>query len=156
MDSEMDEDFEVVKPKPVARKPVAPKPAATLALAPKPAMVAKPKAAPAVAPPAAAPVAPAKPAESEPLSLAARLAGRFQQLTVKPATSGTAAADAALPPPAGPTATFEFDDEDITSPAPAAVKARSKVAGAARPQVWGRHDCLVLPSIGQACLINGW
>lgn len=135
-----DDDFEPVKPKPVAaKKPAAPKPMAIAAApaAPKPAAP-KPKpstssqgAVPVVAPKPVA--APEKPQESEPLSLAARLAGRFQQLTVKPVASGSVST-AAQPPPAAEAkqaiSAYQFDDDDITSPAPVAAKTKSKVFGA--------------------------
>ncbi len=133
-----DEDFEAAAPKPkpaaaAARKPpAAQKPAATgAAAAPKPAATSKPVEPAAPVPPPAAAAAPplAKPEESEPLSLAARLAGRFQKLAVAGAPQVVAASKE---PPA-----ISLDDDDITSPAPpvAAVKAKARAAPAAKATV---------------------
>ena len=134
-----DDDFEPVKPKPVAaRKPAAPKPMA-IAAAPAAQKPAAPKPKPFTSSQGAAVVAPKpvsapeKPQESEPLSLAARLAGRFQQLTVKPVASGSVSTAAQLPPATEAKqaiSAYQFDDDDITSPAPVAAKAKSKVIGA--------------------------
>ncbi|GAX77591.1 hypothetical protein CEUSTIGMA_g5035.t1 [Chlamydomonas eustigma] len=156
-DTDEDEEYEqkmAAKPKPtIVRKalpsaggtgrPTAPTSSDSTAVV-APALAVKPKPVPAskkatAAQPPQPPQPAAKPADSEPLSLAARLAGRFQKLAMVPAAS-TASASMAAPTLSHTAATaIQEEEEDIMSPAPAVTKKKA-VAAVARHQAKGARD----------------
>uniref|UniRef100_A0A7S3VQX9 DNA topoisomerase 2 n=1 Tax=Dunaliella tertiolecta TaxID=3047 RepID=A0A7S3VQX9_DUNTE len=108
MFDESEEEPSYVKPKPPARKPAAPKPAG-----PKPAEIARAPPAPEPRPPAAAPKPPqAEAPPAEPLSLAARLAGRFQKLDMGGPSQGLTD-DSKAPRKAATAAAKKMEAEDL-------------------------------------------